>query len=575
MVFDMPYKGELAMDIPVNYVRLEGSERHLAPEAHLLGPADLTETLSVSIRVRRRPDALPLPDLQSRAAMPPGQRKFLSHEDFSAQYGAAQADLDQVENFARDHGLTVVESSIPRRTVVVSGTVKQMSDAFAVELGRYESPTETYRGREGDIHLPNDLVDIVEGVFGLDNRRMARPAIRYSSASSTPPGASPLTPPQVAHLYNFPNGTATGKTIGILEFGGGYTMSDIQAFFNRLGSGFTMPTLTDVSVDQGKNTPGTDQDADSEVALDIDVASSVAPSANIAVYFAPFTEQGWIDVITTAVFDTTNAPSVLSISWGWPEKETFGTLTWTPAAIHAVNATFQDAAMLGVTVFAASGDDGSRCQINDRHAHVLYPASDPLVTACGGTIITKVSGSSFTEGTWNDDGITGGGISEVFPLPSWQEGAGVPLSINQSHYQGRGIPDIAGDASPYSGYRITWDKQTWDVGGTSAVAPLYAGLVALINTELSERVGYLNPTLYTLASRESNDFRDIADGVSNASGGSPGYTSGPGWDACTGLGVIKGTSLLNSLRVRMGAISWLSLLLLTGQVSGAATLVGK
>jgi kumamolisin len=532
-------------DIPSNYKRLEMSERKPALGARRVGPADPKEILSVSMRVRRRPDAPALPDMNEWAT-PVGARKFFSREEFAARYGARQDDLDRAAEFARDHGLALVESSIARRTVVVSGTVEQMSRAFAVELSRYESPTQQYRGRDGYVHLPADLVGIIEGVFGLDNRQMARPLFRRSVKPAQL--TAPLTPPQVAKLYGFrpPAQNRSGQTIGLLEFGGGYQLSDIQTYFQQLG--LSTPTLTSVGVDGATNAPGSD--ADTEVALDVDVAGAVAQGAKIAVYFAPWTEQGWVDVVTTAINDATNTPSVLSISWGWAEFETIDGLNWSQAAMNAVSTTFQDAAYMGVTVFAASGDDGTNCQIGDRKAHVLYPASDPWVTACGGTTVKDVSGSSFTEATWNDNGVTGGGISYAFALPFWQNGKGVPLSANGDGRQGRGIPDVAGNADPNSGYTLVLNGgPDGPIGGTSATAPLYAGLVALLNAALGEPVGYLNPYLYSFAGPL---FRDIADGQSNATEGAPGYTSGPGWDACTGLGSVVGTELLYAV----GAVTY-------------------
>jgi hypothetical protein len=475
-------------------------------------------------------------------------RKHISRQDFAAQFGADQADLDKVADFGKSHGLKVVESSIARRSMVLSGTVHQMSNAFAVTLGKYQTAAETYRGREGAIHLPADLVDVVEGVFGLDNRRMARPLYKRTSSSvQTGPAqnAVPLTPPQVATLYDFPTPpNGTGQTIGLLEFGGGYQTSDIQAFY----SGLRLPTpkLTAVGVDGATNSPG--GDADVEVALDIDVSGSVAPGADIAVYFAPWTEQGWVDIVTTSVHDTANAPSVLSISWGWPENETIDGLTWSQQAIDAVSATFQEAAAMGVTVLAASGDHGSDCGIGDGHAHVLYPASDPWVTSCGGTIISNVSGVSFKEDTWQDNNgwATGGGVSTIFPPQNWQAWSNVPGSVNDGH-RGRGVPDVAGNADSASGYNlIVGGSSTGAVGGTSAVAPLYAGLVVLMNASLGEPVGYLNYNLYTLAGPYV--YRDIADNISNATNSAPGYAAGAGWDACTGLGRIDGNALMNALR---------------------------
>src|SRR5271165_1355264 len=363
--------------IPANYRALEASERKPRSGAKRTGAADPNEVFTVSVRVRRRSDAPPLPDLANLAATPIGEKQFLSREDFAAHYGAAQADLDKIAQFAQTNGLEVVESSIPRRTVVLKGTAAQMSKAFAVELGIYESKNEKYRGREGTVHVPTDIADIVEGVFGLDNRQMARPMNRRSTRKPeeiTPAQAIvPLTPPQVAQLYGFPaSPNAAGQTIGILEFGGGYKLSDVQLFYNSVG--VPVPSITAVSVDGQPNAPGSDNFT-TETLLDIDVSGSVARGAKIAVYFAPWSEQGWVDVVTKAVTDAVNKPSVLSISYGWPENESIDGLTWSLAAIKAVNATFQEAAAMGVTVFVSSGDNGSGCGIGDKKAHVLYPGS--------------------------------------------------------------------------------------------------------------------------------------------------------------------------------------------------------
>ncbi len=555
------------MASPASYRPVQGSERRPAKDAHRVRAEDPAAHLSVTIRVRRRSDAPPLPSAPGTAT------GHITRQDFANLYGSSDADLTLVASFARSHGLTVDETSNARRVVVASGTVEQMNNAFNVDLGRYESPEQTYRGREGHVHLPDEIANLVEGVFGLDNRRMARragtrvspprgrvfsPVSSQPAISDIPPrgldgpalNVTSLTPPQVAALYDYPlSPDATGQTIGIIEFGGGFAQSDLNSFFSGLGGGFTAPTPIVVGVDGATNDPGVDINSDTEVALDICVAGSVAANAEIATYFAPWTEQGWVDVITTSVHDATNNPSVLSISWGWPEFETVEGLTWTAAAIDAVNATFQDAAALGVTVFAASGDNGSDCGLGGGVARVLYPASDPFVSSCGGTRISDVSGASFTETTWNNSfGTTGGGISDFFALPSYQVGMGVPLSANDGH-QGRGIPDIAGNADPASGYNIVVGGGTaGSVGGTSATAPLYAGLIALCNARLGRGVGFLNPLLYALNS--TGVIRDIADGASNANDGAPGYTAGAGWDGCTGLGVVDGQALLAALQAR-------------------------
>lgn len=539
-------------NIPANYRAVTSSKRTTRAGAKRTGAVDPHEVFTVSVRVRRRTDAPALPDISELAATPRGERQYLSREDFAAHYGASQEDLNQIAAFARANGLEVVESSIPRRTVVLKGTAAQMSKAFAVDLGLYETGTETYRGREGEIFVPAELANIVEGVFGLDNRKMAEPHCRIShkkNTEATPAQATiPLTPPQVAQLYGFPTSpNAAGQTIGIFEFGGGYNISDVQLFYKSINA--VVPSITSISVDGQANAPGSDGYT-TETLLDIDVAGSAAPGAKLAVYFAPWTEQGWVDVVTTAIHDTINHPSVISVSYGWPENETFGSLTWSLAAIKAVTTTFQEAAAMGITIFVSSGDDGSSCGQADKKAHVLYPGSDPYVTCVGGTTLSNVSGLSFTETTWNDNGVTGGGVSDIFdppnfPLPIWQNWANVPGSANDGH-KARAIPDIAGNADPNSGYTLfQGGANIGAVGGTSAAAPLYAALAALMNAGLGEPVGYLNPNLYAVP--YAYVYRDTNDGGSNATGGAPGYTSGPGWDACTGLGSVKGLPLQNAL----------------------------
>jgi kumamolisin len=455
--------------------------------------------------------------------------------------------------------------------VIASGKVGQINEAFAVELGRYEVETpkeerkrmqgnrrrtkrepEVYRGYEGDVHLPSDVAPVVEGVFGLDNRRMARRAMPIVPL----PVITPLTPPQVAELYDFPKPPHhIGKeTIGLLEFSDpdpvigtcGYLPSDINAYFTTalgIGPGFVTPTLTDIGVNGATNTPGGPDDA--EVTLDIEVSGSVAQGAHIAVYFTTWDENGWVLALKRAVHPLPGEPrpSVLSISWDWAEFDSIGHLAWTAAAMAAVSATFQEAAMFGMTVLVASGDDGSNCQLYDSKAHVYYPESDPWVISCGGTTIGNVAGLSFTEVTWTDNGITGGGISDFFDLPRWQRHAHVPLSVNPGHRKGRGVPDVAGYANGYQIVLGGVSSGPW--WGTSETAPLYAALIAIINARLDERVGYLNPTLYS--HRAAGVFRDIADGRTNATGGAPGYVSVPGWDACTGLGSIRGQALLKLL----------------------------
>ncbi|MGC1258900.1 MAG: S53 family peptidase, partial [Candidatus Acidiferrales bacterium] len=346
---------------------------------------------------------------------------------------------------------------------------------------------------------------------------------------------SSFTALQVAQAYNFPANTdGTGQTIGIVELGGGYRAADLTTYFKNLG--ITAPKVTAVGVDGGTNSPtGSASGPDGEVELDIEVAGAVAPGAQIAMYFAPNTDQGFLDALTTAVHDTTLKPSVVSISWGGPES------SWTQQALNAFNSACEDASTIGVTVLAASGDDGSTDGVTSGTPTVDFPASSPFVLGCGGTKLA-ISGSSISsEQAWNElsagEGATGGGVSEVFALPTFQQSANVPKAPNG--FVGRGVPDVAGDADPESGYNVLVDGDQTVIGGTSAVAPLWAGLLARINQSLGTSVGYLNPSLY--AANVESTLHDITSGNNGS------YSAGPGWDPCTGLGTPNGAALLAAL----------------------------
>jgi kumamolisin len=529
-----------------NQVPLEGSHRLALRGSRRLGPVYPDQQIEVTLRLR--PQAPISPKARSEATIPLSHksRRYLSHEEYATNHGASAEDIAKVAEFAQAHDLVMLHSSAARRSVWLSGTAENLSAAFGVDLAEYDHPHGgTYRGRTGPIMIPAELVGIVVGVFGLDNRPQARPHFRVrppraASLALDPAAASgnsQFTPIQIAKLYDFPaNLDGTGQCIAIIELGGGFTTSDLDTYFSSLNLS-PAPTVTSVSVDQASNTPtGSASGPDGEVMLDIEVAGAVAPGAKIVVYFAPNTSQGFLDAVTQAVHDTVNKPSVISISWGGPES------TWTAQAIEQFDQAFQAAAALGITVCVAAGDNGSSDGVDDGLAHVDFPASSPNVLACGGTRLNATATKISSEVVWNEpgDGATGGGISDSFPLPSYQESADVPPSANPGNNIGRGVPDVAADADPATGYSVRVDGNDTVIGGTSAVAPLWSGLVACINQGLGKPAGFLNPTLYAL-SPGSGVFRDITSGNNGA------YSAGPGWDACTGLGAADGKRLLEAL----------------------------
>jgi kumamolisin len=505
-------------------VAVRGSARRMLPNAQLIGSPDPYGLITVTVMLRRR------------AELPPdASQRPLTREEFEQRYGASPEDIRMVEQFAAENDLTVVEVDPGRRSVMLAGTVANMNEAFGTQVRLFQSPEGVFRGRTGELYVPANLAPAITGVFGLDERPQAKTRFRRLMIGPRAAGDTSYEPNQVAKLYNYPSGTGSGQTVALIELGGGYRASDLSTYFNGLG--IPVPSVTAVSVDDAQNQPtGDPSSADGEVLLDIEVVGAIAPSARIVVYFAPNTDQGFLDAITTAVHDKVRNPSVISISWGGPES------SWTAQALASFDQAFQDAAALGVTVCCASGDDGSADGVSDGAAHVDFPASSPNVLACGGTRLES-SGTQITrEVVWNDgagNGASGGGVSETFALPSYQANAGVPPSVNPSHFKGRGVPDVSGDADPATGYSIYVDGHSAVYGGTSAVAPLWAALIALINEKTGKLAGSVNAALYKTGTRGA--LHDITSGNNGA------YSAGPGWDACTGLGSPDGNAVLTAV----------------------------
>jgi len=358
----------------------------------------------------------------------------LSRDEFAKRHGADAPDLAAVRAFAAAHSLAVEQEDAPRRTVVLSGSVAQFGAAFNVQLHQMSHAGRSYRGRTGAILLPANLDGIVEAVLGLDSRPQASPHCRIRRLAAS--GAVSYTPIQVATAYGFPNGTGQGQCVAIIELGGGFQLADLDTYFKGLG--IATPSVVAVSVDHATNSPTNDASGpDGEVMLDIEVVGAVAPQANIVVYFAPNTDAGFLDAITTAIHDTTHKPSVISISWGGPE------VSWTAQAMTAMDDAFQAAATMGITVCVASGDNGSSDGVTDGSDHVDFPASSPFVLSIGGTTIPKKGGKG-PDIVWKEGkgtraqggGSTGGGVSAVFPRPDWQKGVTIK-SVNADSIESR------------------------------------------------------------------------------------------------------------------------------------------
>jgi kumamolisin len=563
-------------------IAIPGSNRLAVPEAKLLKKSDPKLQIKVSIYARQNPTApgksrTPLDALSNSL---PRDRKYLSDDEFNSTFGADPADLAKIAAWARTSKLKVLDSSVPMRRVLVQGSIRDISKAFGVELNDYQHPqTGHFRGRVGQIHVPADLSGVVQGVFGLDTRNVGHPRIRHgnfqpfdfqtlslagkpkghgAAAPSNPfPGA--FFPTVVAELYAYPDQfTGSGQNVAIFAFNGtspdprgGYKLPALQNYFEKVLGGKT-PTITNVVVQGPGNDPGPDTTASSnqgdstgEVMLDMCVVGSVAPGANIFMYFTEFTSQGWVDALNQAITDD-NEISVISISYGNPEDDPNG--AWTSMGVQNVNLAVQAAAAKGITICCAAGDDGSSDGDPTGGAHVDFPASSPFVLGVGGTNLVATSGTPpaiQSETVWNEtlqnEGATGGGVSAVFTKPAYQNSVSVPPSVNPPHSIGRGVPDVAAVADPVTGVVVMHidGKHLEQIGGTSASTPLWASLIARLNQGLNARCGYLNPLLYVKFS--SGVLRDISVGNNGA------YSAGPGWDACTGLGTPNGDQLFQAL----------------------------
>lgn len=520
------------------YRALPGSSKEPLPGSRQVGPVAPDKMIEVSLYLKDPAGKELAKNIQDQLQ---GRASRLTREEYARTHSARPEDITKVEHFAKAHDLIVTEIDPVSRRVVLTGKVASFNAAFRTELFRYEVNDLSYRGHAGPLMVPNDLVRSVESVLGLDDRPQAHYHLRYFDPTIRRPNAvsTSYDPRTLAQLYNFPlNLNGQGEAVALIELGGGYNPADLTTYFQQLK--LPVPQVTSVSVDGSNNAPtGDPNSADGEVELDIEVAGAIAPGAHIVVYFAPNTDRGFVDAITTAVHDATNKPSVISISWGSAEDQ------WTDQSRQTMDQAFQTAAALGVTVCVAAGDSGSSDGETDGLAHVDFPASDPYVLGCGGTRLEASNQQITSEVVWNEasSSATGGGVSEKFSLPTWQANANVPTSANPDKFVGRGVPDVTGNADPQTGYNVRVDGQDMVIGGTSAVAPLWAGLIALINQRLGQSAGFLNPTLYQnyQALQQHSAFRDITQGNNGA------YHAGPGWDACSGLGSPNGTNLANEL----------------------------
>lgn len=600
---------------------LPGSERpRPASHLHVRALAD-DELVDFNLILRRKPGAPPPPTMEHWNATPLSERKFLSSAEYVRTYGAQQSDVDTVENFARAYGLTVLRSHAGRRTVALQGTAEQVGKLFGLQLHYYEDPAaegghRIHRGYHDVVHVPAELAKIVTAVFGLDNRHLTHPL----GALGDPSGAGYPKCPTIAQSYHFPQLKVPDQTIGVIApqppgqpgTPPCYFPSDITQYINGLGAGFTTQpaAINDIDITVGSTTYKNNQNQVTsitstanannsilELTQDISTSAGIAQQATINVYFTEGSENGFLEFFNRILVPNPgeNTPTVVTMSFGinlgddangTSQYSGIGQLSSSSSFVYQMNQLLGELAAVGINVFFAIGDWGSGNWFPlantppgappDGNMHVAYPGTDPSVTAVGGTVLgtstetawsdaystTSNFGGTFLNptATNNNFGSTSGGVSATFSAPSFQTGAGITGATDSAGtvHNGRGVPDISGHVG-YSGFFV--HSLAYSYVGTSCVAPLYAGMAALLRSALGIKLGALNTILYTLKDAAFNDIKtgdndphttpaNVKLTIPTYTGNTPDpafFNAGKGWDACTGLGSVDGTKLLNGI----------------------------
>jgi kumamolisin len=500
-----------------------------------------TETIEVLLLLRAQEAGIA--EVFALGASRVCDREHLEPMELMRRLRPSDGDIQAVRDFAAAHGLEVLRVDPEGRTIELRGTVRDMNRAFSVELHHYRKDDHVYRSHEDEIRIPIELREIITGVFGLDERHVSRRArFAAGSASGLPPvDENTKHPSAFTELYAFPkDSTGKGSCVAVLAFDGGFEKPKLASYLAKLG--VQTPTVIVREIGNGKNDPANQPGTltpDVEVYMDLEIVASAAPDSTIVVYFGENTSKGWIETLRAAIFDTMHPPSVVSLSWGQAEAY------WDEQTMQALDEAFQQAALLGITICCSSGDYGVFEEHEEAYT-VAFPASSPHVLACGGTRLDVGTDGTTKESVWNQSDMigmaSGGGVSRVYDVPPFQSDVGTPRRPGTER-SGRGIPDVAANASSLSGYMIWADDSVMSIGGTSAAAPLWAALIARLNEALGRRIGYITPLLYVDNAAGLGALRNVVEG-NNRMSGQEGYDARDGWDACTGLGTPHGEKLL-------------------------------
>ena len=496
--------------------------------------------LTIVVGLKRHNEA-EFVDLLNRLYDPssPDYHRWITSADFLTQFAPSQTDIDAVRQQLESHGLTIQRVSDNRVLVQATGTVAQIEKAFAIDINIYQLGAETHFSNDRNPSVPSSLRDVVESVTGLTSLETMHHASEFEES---PAATIVYTPLEIATIYNFPSrlNTFHGKTIydgkGItIAIATAYTYltSDVDYFWTYYTAIKRTGTVSNVCVN------GCTSTLDYEPTLDVEWSGAQAPGANLLVYETPSSLFSDMSLMYSQIASD-NSAQVVSISWGACESIT-GT-----SVMKTEDASFAQMASEGMTIFTGSGDGGAYgyqystpCDETKPKLQIGFPASDPNVTAVGGTTLNATAQYKYkSESAWT---YSGGGVSSYFAKPSWQVGPGVPSNKK------RDIPDIAFDADEDTGQYTYYDGEWYSGYGTSYGGPNMAGYWALVLEALKGKsTGNVAPLFYKLGASSSykTDMHDVTTG-SNGAGIGPGYKATKDWDYTTGWGSINGTSALS------------------------------
>ncbi len=487
-------------------VPIEGTHRNVWPGAAAVAElADGDALLTAWLRPRKGGE-LDAERARQLGATPAARRTYASRAELARETDADPSDVDTLKAYCTKMGVDVVGTHW--RSVTMSGPIAKLVEVFGATASIYELPDRRrFRHRSQSLHAPSEIAAMLRGPFGIHQWP------RSHAIGAPQEHTLPLSASDVAARYEFPGGDGSGQTVGVIQLRGIFKPDDFGKCMAQQGVTAKVPIVKRIDNAELAHVANTEKDVES--AIDTQIVGALAPGAQIVVYAAPDDERGVLDAVRAAIFDDENRPTILSISFGFPEH------LWTPVALTVLDELFTAAALLGVSVFCAAGDNGAELDA-EGNAHVLCPASSPFAHAIGGTQL--LAGANGTEVAWPK---TGGGFSESFAPAPWQNTAG----------QGRGVPDFAAQVMP--GYPIVFEGTALAAGGTSAAAPMWSALIARINQRLGAPAGFIAPLLYASS---ATLFRDVTSGSNDR------YQSAVGWNPCTGLGVPIGTAIDAMLR---------------------------